>query len=118
MSTFIKILIGFVLGVAFVVFARKELGDFPEERPLVSPNPERVVQAFELSTKKGIRKLHIYMSKDSVQILMGRPDAVDVRTSQSTVYEVWKYRGRNRVMDEFTLRFENGELMSVDQYRE
>lgn len=118
MSTFVKILIGFVLGVAFVVFSRKGHMDFPMEKPVASSEPERVIQAFELSTKNGIKKLHTYMSKDSVQILMGRPDATDVRAVYSTVYEVWKYKGRNMLKDEFTLKFENGELMSVDQYVE
>ena len=108
----------FVLGVAFVVFSRKGHMDFPMEKPVASSEPERVIQAFELSTKNGIKKLHTYMSKDSVQILMGRPDATDVRAVYSTVYEVWKYKGRNMLMDEFTLKFENGELMSVDQYVE
>ena len=49
MSTFVKILIGFVLGVAFVVFSRKGHMDFPMEKPVASSEPERVIQAFELS---------------------------------------------------------------------
>ena len=34
------------------------------------------------------------------------------------IYETWKYKGRNQYVDEFTLRFKDGELESVHQYRE
>ncbi len=34
------------------------------------------------------------------------------------VHETWKYKGRNRSIDEFTMKFVNGELVSVDQYKE
>src|SRR5690606_38623934 len=41
-------------------------------------NARKNIQPFELTTKNGIVKLHTYMSKDSVQILMGRPQSTDV----------------------------------------
>lgn len=81
--------------------------------------PEHNVHSFELSTKNGIIKLHTYMSKDSVQILMGRPQSTDIQNIGGMgVYETWKYKGRNQYVDEFTLRFKDGELESVHQYRE
>lgn len=59
------------------------------------------------------------MSKDSVQILMGRPQSTDIQDIGGMgIYETWKYKGRNQYVDEFTLRFKDGELESVHQYRE
>lgn len=43
---------------------------------------------------------------------------VDVWDFNDEVRETWKYKGRNRSIDEFTMKFVNGELVSVDQYKE
>ena len=62
-------------------------------------------------------KLHTYMSKDSVQILMGRPQSTDINDyGFGGVIETWKYKGSNRYVDEFTIEFANGKLKSVRQY--
>jgi len=59
------------------------------------------------------------MSKDSVQILMGRPRTTNVNDlGIAGVNETWEYRGRNKNTDEFILKFTDGELESVEQYRE
>lgn len=80
----------------------------------IKPN----IHYFELSTKRGDITLHTLMPKDSVRILMGKPNTVDVDDIGMDVYETWKYKGRNRVIDEFTVEFVNGRLRSVRQYRE
>lgn len=134
MNTFWKITLGFMIGVvctlATLIVMRTGYSDNAEHKPTEYKNrvlqfqsdeeaPEHDVHSFELSTKNGIIKLHTYMSKDSVQILMGRPQSTDIQNIGGMgVYETWKYKGRNQYVDEFTLRFKDGELESVHQYRE
>lgn len=134
MNTFWKITLGFMIGVVCTLATLIVMGtgysDNAEHKPTEHKNrvlqfqsdeeaPEHNVHSFELSTKNGIIKLHTYMSKDSVQILMGRPQSTDIQNVGGMgVYETWKYKGRNHYVDEFTLRFKDGELESVHQYRE
>ena len=145
MNTFLKIAIGFILGVVCTIVglyvvgmtqnteeeqlkedvrisALKSLKHILDnsEKELEDETEKKNIQWFELSTKNGVVKLHTYMSKDSVQLLMGRPQStdVDVWDFNDEVHETWKYKGRNRSIDEFTMKFVNGELVSVDQYKE
>ena len=145
MNTFLKIAIGFILGVVCTIVglyvvgmtqnteeeelkedvrisALKSLKHILDnsEKELEDETEKKNIQWFELSTKNGVVKLHTYMSKDSVQLLMGRPQSTDVEVwdFNDEVHETWKYKGRNRNFDEFTMKFVNGELVSVDQYKE
>jgi len=65
-------------------------------------------------------KLHTQMSKDSVQILMGRPQSTDINDYgyKGEVSETWKYKGTNRYINEFTIEFTNGKLKSVSQFKD
>lgn len=78
------------------------------------------IESFELSTEKGIIKLHTYMSKDSVKLLMGRPESTDIYDNgyDGKIAETWQYKGSNKYTDEFTIEFINGKLTSVSQYKE
>lgn len=142
MNTFLKIASGFVLGVVCTfgvlyiirttqnteenqlreeirIQALKNLKQSLDESD-TDENEQRNIQSFELTTKNGIVKLHTYMSKDSVQILMGRPQSTDINDYgfNEEVFETWKYKGTNRYIDEFTIEFTNGKLKSVRQYKE
>jgi hypothetical protein len=94
---------------------KESMGEFA-----VDENGQRNNESFELTTKKGIVTLHTYMSKDSVKILMGRPESTSIDDSgyNGMVTETWKYKGTNTVFDEFTILFTNGKLKSVSQYKE
>jgi hypothetical protein len=142
MNTFLKIATGFVLGVVctfgilYIIAATQntEENQLREEIRIqalknlkqsidesnTDENEQRNIQSFELTTKNGIVKLHTYMSKDSVQILMGRPQSTDINDYgyKEDVHETWKYKGTNKYIDEFTIEFANGKLKSVRQYRE
>lgn len=89
---------------------------------VVKKKQRRNIQWFELSTPKGILKLHTYMPKDSVQILMGRPHTTSIRTYRDDVHEEWEYKKRafknsdDFYTTEFRFEFVNGELKSVSQY--
>jgi len=142
MNTFLKIALGFILGVVCTVgilyiiskSQNTEENQLREElRTLALKNlkqkldgkntdesEEINIQSFELTTKKGIVKLHTYIPKDSVQILMGRPQSTDIDNNEyiDEVRETWKYKGSNDYIDEFTIEFINGELNSVRQYKD
>lgn len=141
MNTFSKIALGFVLGAVCTVGvlyiigtiqnteenqlrkeirmqALKDIKQFLDESDS-DEKDQKNIQSFELTTKNGIVKLHTYMSKDSVQILMGRPQSTDVNDyGYGEVLETWKYKGTNRYVDEFTFKFINGKLKSVRQYKD
>jgi hypothetical protein len=117
MSTFLKIVLGFVLGVICTIGVLFVIGLGMNARQSIEE--PRNIQSFELSTKNGIVKLHTYMPKDSVQILIGRPQSTDVNDmGRFGVHETWEYKGRNEYTNEFTIEFTDGELKSVRQYRE
>ncbi len=142
MNSFMKIALGFVLGVVCTLGTiyvlnntqkteEEELRDEIRIQALknlkesmgefdVDENGQRNNESFELTTKKGIVNLHTYMSKDSVKILMGRPESTSIDDSgyNGMVTETWKYKGTNTVFDEFTILFINGKLKSVSQYKE
>jgi len=115
----LKIALGFVLGavcavgVLYILFIIGTTQNTEE-------NEQRNIQPFELTTQKGIVKLHTYIPKDSVQILMGRPQSTDINDYgyKGEVHETWRYKGTNRYVDEFTIEFTNGKLKSVRQYKE
>jgi len=137
MNTFLKIALGFVLGVVctvgvlYIIAATKntEENRLREEARMKAlknlnqsfgeSDADGNEQSFELTTKNAIVKLHTSMSKDSVQILMGRPQATDVSKGfNGDVEETWKYKGTNRYVEEFTIQFTNGKLESVHQFKD
>jgi hypothetical protein len=141
MNTFLKISLGFVLGVVctigvlYIIAATQntEENRLREEIRMkalknlnqsfgesdTDKDEQRNIQSFELTTKNGIVKLHTYMPKDSVQILMGRPQSTDINDyGYGEAHETWKYKGTNRYVDEFTIEFTNGKLKSVRQFKD
>lgn len=123
MKTFLKISLGFVLGVVCtigVIFIIAVTQNTEENRLREEIRMEqRNTQSFELTTKNGIVKLHTYMAKDSVQILMGRPQSTDINDyGYGGAHETWKYKGTNTYVNEFTIEFINGKLKSVRQFKD
>lgn len=127
MNTFWKVALGFIGGVIFTIGVLFFIGIVISNRQ----SPEQIIQDrreelkrsniqyFELTTPKGDILLHTYMPKDSVKLLMGKPNSIDVdNLGVVGVHERWEYKGRNRYINEFTLEFVNGELESVRQYQE
>lgn len=127
MNTFWKIALGFIGGVictlVAVFFLVVLVSRQPTDREIIKEKREELkrsnMQYFELNTKRGAIKLHTYMPKDSVKLLMGSPTTTDVKDFGNLgVHETWEYKGRNRYVSEFTIDFVDGELESVRQYRE
>lgn len=125
MSTFLKIALGFIIGVIVtlsLVFAvstpRERTKSSADKFEVSEERQEQDYHSFEISTKDGVITLHTNMHKDSVKILMGRPDLIDVDNLGNNVHEKWEYMGRNSYIPEFTIKFINGELESIDQCRD
>ena len=72
------------------------------------------VQYIEVKGKKGNVTLHTGMTKDSVRILLGKPDNVELR-SYGNALEDWGYKIRNNYFPDLEINFEAGKLKSLRQ---
>lgn len=77
-------------------------------------NQEAEVQYIEIKGKKGNVTLHTGMTKDSVRILVGKPDNVALR-SYGNALEDWGYKIRNNYVPDLEINFEAGKLKSLRQ---
>ena len=75
---------------------------------------EAEVQYIEVKGKKGNVTLHTGMTKDSVRILVGKPDNVELR-SYGNALEDWGYKIKNNYMPDLEINFEAGKLKSLRQ---
>lgn len=79
-------------------------------------NQEAEVQYVEVKGKKGNVTLHTGMPKDSVRILVGKPDKVDLHSIGNAAYETWGYKLRNNYLSDLDIEFKDGKLKSIRQY--
>ena len=77
-------------------------------------NQEAEVQYIEVKGKKGNVTLYTGMTKDSVRILVGKPDNVELR-SYGNALEDWGYKIRNSYLPDLEINFEAGKLKSLRQ---
>lgn len=77
-------------------------------------NQEAEVQYIEVKGKRGNVTLHTGMTKDSVRILVGKPDNVELR-SYGNALEDWGYKIRNNYVPDLEINFEAGKLISLRQ---
>ena len=77
-------------------------------------NQEAEVQYIEVKGKKGNVTLHTGMTKDSVRILVGKPDNVELR-SYGNALEDWGYKIRNNYVPDLEINFEAGKLKGLRQ---
>lgn len=77
-------------------------------------NQEAEVQYIEVKGKRGNVTLHTGMIKDSVRILVGKPDNVALR-SYGNALEDWAYKIRNSYVPDLEINFEAGKLKSLRQ---
>ena len=121
MKQFLIFIGGFVAGAVVTLFVLFVLSF--AFRSNYSENESYIqVQYVEVKGKNGIVTLHTGMSKDSVQILVGKPDEVNLRTYGSTALEDWGYKINNKYglpkeyqTADLTIDFENGKLNNVRQ---
>lgn len=82
---------------------------------LASLNQEAEVQYIEVKGKKGNVTLHTGMVKDSVQMLVGKPDEIDLYKVGHTNFEKWGYKLKNKYISDLDIDFEDGKLEGVRQ---
>jgi len=66
---------------------------------------------FDVRTKKGYVKMHTGMSKDSVIILLGRPNEYSNYGSSETL----GYKVKSRIISDLTITLQDGILKQVEQ---
>lgn len=113
MQQAIKTLIYFVIGfflLIFILFILSVVLSSSEKECA----PE--VQYVEITGKNGDVKLHIGMIKDSVEILAGKPDQINIRSLGNIIYEDWGYINKNDGGSYLDIDFENGKIKAVRQY--
>lgn len=79
-----------------------------------SANQDAEVQYIEVKGKKGNVTLHTGMPKDSVRLLVGKPDNVALR-SYGNALEDWGYKIRSNYVPDLEINFEAGKLKSLRQ---
>ena len=85
-------------------------------------NQEAEVQYVEVKGKKGNVTLHTGMPKDSVKILVGKPDEVNLDEIGNIHFEKWGYKITNKhgvpteyQMPDLNIDFKDGKLNGVRQ---
>ena len=70
---------------------------------------------FEVMTKKGTIKLHLGIPKDSVILLIGKPDDIESHSIGNTVVEEIGYKVNSDDYPDLSFTFKNGKLESFSQ---
>ena len=78
-------------------------------------NQETEVQYVEVKVKKRNVTLHTGMSKDSVRILVGKPDEFTLYAIGSSTHESWGYKLKNKNVSDLDIKFVDGKLEGVRQ---
>lgn len=105
-------LFGFIFGVLatwlFLIMLTFSVPDNLDE-------DEKKETTVEITGKHGAVLLHTGMSKDSVKILVGKPDEVDLSEIGNTFYESWGYKINNEYYSDLKIEFKDGELEGLSQ---
>jgi hypothetical protein len=76
---------------------------------------KKTIQKIEVKGKKGRVSLYVGIPKDSVELLLGKPDDVRLNSMSSDTYENWGYKLKNDYISDLEISFKNGKMTSVDQ---
>jgi hypothetical protein len=72
------------------------------------------IQYFDVTTKKGTFTLHTDMPKDSVMLLLGKPDKTNVMTLGGDVHEDYEFKKSE--YDYVRIEFRNGLLENAHDF--
>jgi small-conductance mechanosensitive channel len=112
METTFIIICGFVTGILlmyFLLFIIKKKTNSSYSKDDIK------VHYMDIKGKKANATLHTGMSKNSVLILVGTPENVDLNSVGNSTYEVWAYKSKNNYIADLVIDFENGKLKGVQQ---
>ncbi|MCC6684213.1 MAG: hypothetical protein IT247_03990 [Bacteroidia bacterium] len=73
------------------------------------------IQYVEVKGKKGIVTLYTGMPKDSVKILLGKPDGVELSSYGNISVEKWRYKVKDNFVPDLDIDFNDGKLNRVRQ---
>lgn len=79
-------------------------------------NEDQQIQYIEIKGRKGNTTLHTGMQKDSVEILLGKPDKINLDEISNNHYEIWKYNLKNENFTDLEIEYKNGLLTGVQEY--
>ena len=105
---------GVITGVLLTLFFLFVLALGVKSKQNVGENAQ--IQYIDVKGRKGNVTLHTGMQKDSVLILVGKPEEVRLNTIGNTTYETWGYKLRNKYVSDLNIEFEDGELKGVRQH--
>ena len=71
--------------------------------------------SFEVVTNKGTVRLHLGMPKDSVIMLIGKPDDIESHSEGKVIIEEIGYKVNSDDYPDLNFSFENGKLESFSQ---
>jgi len=112
MKSFLLFTGGFVTGIFVTLFVLFIIGIGLSANHLEN---EDEIQYIEITGKKGEVTVFTGMSKDSVQMVVGKPDDIELNEILNTYYEKWGYKLENDIIPNLVIEFENGELKGVRQ---
>lgn len=105
---------GFVAGIIFTFLTLSIISMASNNN---HGNEEEIeVQYFDVKGKNGNVTLHNGISKDSVRILVGKPDQIDVSKVLNSTYESWGYKLYNEYAPDLEIKFQDGKLEGVSHY--
>lgn len=105
-------LFGFIMGIiATWLFLIMITYSAPVDRSEV----DKKVTTIEITGKNGEVTLYTGMPKDSVKLLLGKPDEVDLREIGHTFYESWGYKIKNEYYPDLMIEFEDGRMKELSQ---
>jgi hypothetical protein len=113
MKSILIFIFGFIAGVFATIFFVFLIGlgikakDNEVER--------KVVQKIEVKGKKGSVILYVGIPKDSVELLVGKPDEVRLNNIGDMTMEDWGYKLKNKYISDLDISFKDGRMTSVDQ---
>lgn len=78
-------------------------------------NESAEVQYVEIRGKKGDVTLYTGMPKDSVRLLVGKPDEIDLNKIGNVSYEKWGYKLNSQYVSDLDIDFRDGRLKGIRQ---
>ncbi len=115
MKSIIIFISGCVVGVVATLFVLFVISIGTIRNGTINEPKTAKIQYIEIRGKKGDVILHTGMPKDSVKILVGKPDEVNLYSIGNTTYEKWGYKIRNQYVSDLDIDFMDSKLESVQQ---
>jgi hypothetical protein len=104
---------GLITGILLTLFFLFVLAAGIKKKQNISDSVQ--IQYIDVKGRKGNTTLHTGMQKDSVLILVGKPEEVRLNSIGNFTYETWGYKLKNKYVADLEIEFEDGKLKGVRQ---